>query len=88
MSKKLYVGNISYNTTEEGLQDLFSEHGTVESVKIITDHATGRSKGFGFIEMESEDAAISAVESLNGSEFDGRNLKVDQAVERPRKRRF
>jgi len=68
----IYVGNLSFNATEESLQDLFSSIGEVESVKIITDQDTGRSKGFGFVEMENENDANSAIKALNGSEINGR----------------
>ncbi len=79
MSKKLFVGNISYDSTEKTLEDLFSEFGNVESVNVITDRATGRSKGFGFVEMSSEEEAQKAKEELNGKEIDGRTLNVDEA---------
>ncbi|WP_028574482.1 RNA recognition motif domain-containing protein [Desulfonatronovibrio hydrogenovorans] len=76
----LYVGNISWNTTEAQLSDLFSTYGQVLSAKIIEDRETGRSRGFGFVEMES--GAEKAVESLNGYDLDGRNLKVNVAKPR------
>jgi cold-inducible RNA-binding protein len=78
MSKKLYVGNLSFQTTEDELNGLFSQFGPVESVTIINDRDTGRSKGFGFIVMESAEAD-KAIEQLNGSEFNGRNLTVNEA---------
>jgi RNA recognition motif-containing protein len=78
--KTLYVGNINYQATEEDLKPLFSEYGEVISVKIINDRETGRSKGFGFVEMES--GADTAVEELDGKEFQGRRLRVNEA--RPR----
>ncbi|HNV97335.1 MAG TPA: RNA-binding protein [bacterium] len=87
MSTKLYVGGISYNTREEGLKEHFSQAGTVTSVAIITDKMTGRSKGFGFVEMETEDEAKSAIEMFNGKELDGRQLTVNEArpkEDRPR----
>jgi len=88
MSKKLYVGSISFNATEESLQDLFSSIGEVESVKIITDQETGRSKGFGFVEMSSEEDAKKAIEQLNGSKFMERALIVNEArPQQPRERR-
>src|SRR4030043_2088376 len=88
MGKKLYVGSISFNATEESLQDLFSSIGEVESVKIITDRDTGRSKGFGFIEMSSEEAAKKAIERLNGTKFMERDLIVNEArPQQPRERR-
>ena len=79
MGKKLYVGNLPYSITEETLNDTFSTHGSVESVRIITDRDTGRSKGFGFIEMSSDDEANTAVDQLNGHEIDGRPLTVNEA---------
>ncbi|WP_035586991.1 RNA recognition motif domain-containing protein [Hippea jasoniae] len=86
MVKTLYVGNLPYATTEEELKELFSEYGEVSSSKIITDRETGRSRGFGFVEMDSE-SAQKAIESLNGVNFGGRNLKVNEAKER-KPRRF
>jgi RNA recognition motif-containing protein len=87
VSKKIYVGNLSYNTGEENLADLFAQYGTVNSAKIIFDRETNRSKGFGFIEMEEAEAAEAAISELNNSEFDGRNLRVNEAVERERRPR-
>ncbi len=81
----IYVGNINYNTTEEALKAVFEEFGAVESVKLIKDRDTGRMKGFGFIEMEDDAAAENAIESLNDSELDGRNLRIKKA--RPREER-
>lgn len=78
MGKKLYVGNLSFNTTEQLLSDLFTQYGSVESAKIITDRDTNRSKGFAFVEMSSNDEAQSAIESLNGQAFEGRNLTVNE----------
>ena len=78
MSKKLYVGNLAFQTTEEELNGLFSQFGAVESVTIITDRDTGRSKGFGFVVMEDADAD-KAIEQLNGSQLGGRNLTVNEA---------
>src|SRR5215475_4013371 len=78
MSKKLYVGNLSFQTTEEELNGIFSQFGAVESVTIITDRDTGRSKGFGFVVMEQADAD-KAIEQLNGSQLGGRNLTVNEA---------
>ncbi len=85
MAVKLYVGNLPYTTTEEDLRQLFAEHGEVESVAVITDRETGRSKGFGFAEMSDDEAAKKAIEALNGKEFGGRNLVVNEA--RPREER-
>lgn len=79
MSKKLYVGNLNYATTEDELRQLFAEIGTVVSVNVITDRATGRSKGFGFVEMETDEAAQEAIERLNDQEFAQRNIKVSEA---------
>ncbi len=85
MGKKLYVGGISYDTTEDGLKEAFSKEGTVESATIITDKFSGRSKGFGFVEMSSDEEAEKAKEAFDGKELDGRTLKVDEA--RPMKKR-
>jgi len=78
----IYVGNVSYNSTEEELGNLFSEYGTVTSVKIIINKHTGRSKGFGFVEMANEEEGQKAVEALDGHEVNGRNLRVDKAKDR------
>ncbi len=77
MSKKIYVGNLPFSSTEDQLRDLFSQHGTVTSVNLITDRETGRPRGFGFIEMES--GADQAIERLDNHELEGRNLKVNEA---------
>lgn len=79
MGKKLYVGNLSFSTSEQSLQEKFAEFGDVESAKIITDRDTGRSKGFGFVEMATDEAAESAISALNGTEFEGRTLTVNEA---------
>jgi len=79
MAKKLYVGNLSYDTTDSRLQELFQEHGTVVSVNVITDRNTGRSKGFAFVEMETDEGARAAIAALNEQEVDGRPLKVAEA---------
>ena len=79
MGKKLYVGNLPYTATEQALTDSFSECGTVTSVKIITDRETGRSKGFGFVEMDSDDEANSAIEKMNGFSMGGREINVSEA---------
>ncbi len=79
MAKKLYVGGLSYDTTEKTLQETFSQAGTVESATIITDRISGRSKGFGFVEMSSNEQAQKAIEMLNGKEIDGRNITVNEA---------
>lgn len=81
MAKKLFVGNLPYSATEDQLRDMAAEFGEVLSVRIITDQYTGRSRGFGFIEMENADAALS---QLNGKELDGRPLRINEANERPR----
>ena len=81
----IYVGNISYNTTEENLKELFTEFGQVNSAKIIMDKFTGRSKGFAFVEMGSKEEGDKAIAELDGKEFLGRNLKVNEA--RPREER-
>ena len=81
-SNKLYVGGLPYATTENELEDLFAEHGTVESARVITDRMTGRSKGFGFVEMGSQEEAEAAIEKLNDSELGGRTLVVNEAKPR------
>lgn len=85
MESKLYVGSLSYDTTEDSLKELFSKAGTVNSVAIIIDKISGRSKGFAFVEMSSEEEAKKAVEMFNGKELDGRNIIVDEA--RPMKKK-
>jgi RNA recognition motif-containing protein len=82
MGKKLFVGNLSFNTTSEDLESLFSEAGTCESASVITDRATGRSRGFGFVEMGSAGEAEKAIAELNGRELQGRKLNVSEARER------
>jgi cold-inducible RNA-binding protein len=79
MAKNLYVGNLSYDTTEDTLRTLFSEYGEIESVNLITDRYTGRSRGFAFVEMATEAGAEEARTGLNGRQVDGRELKVDVA---------
>lgn len=79
MNKKLYVGNLSYETTEDELQKLFVEVGPIVSATIITDRASGRSKGFGFVEMETEQAAQEAIERLNNYELNQRTITVNEA---------
>lgn len=79
MEKKLYVGSLSYDTTEDTLSDLFAGAGTVESATIIKDKISGRSKGFGFVEMSSEEDAKKAIEMFNEKELDGRNIIVNEA---------
>ena len=85
MSKKLYVGNLSFQTTSQDLTDLLSQAGTVESAQIIEDRETGRSKGFAFVEMSTNQEAASAIDQFNGKEISGRMLKVNEA--KPRENR-
>ena len=85
MSKKLYVGNLAFQTTSQELQQLFGQAGTVESASVIEDRDTGRSKGFAFVEMSTDAEATSAIEQFNGKEVGGRTLKVNEA--RPRENR-
>ncbi len=85
MGKKIYVGNLPFNTTSESLIEVFSRFGAVDSSKIILDRDTGRSKGFGFVEMRDETAAESAIAQLHGTEYGGRSLTVNEA--RPMERR-
>lgn len=79
MGKKIYVGNLPFSITESSLNDLFSQHGTVDSCRIITDRDSGRSKGFGFVEMSSDEEAEKAISELNGQEVEGRALTVNEA---------
>jgi RNA recognition motif-containing protein len=85
MSNKLYVGNLSFDTSAQDLEEIFGEIGTVESTNVIEDRDTGRSRGFAFVEMSSEDEAQNAIAELNGKEIDGRELKVNEA--KPRENR-
>lgn len=85
MAKKIYVGNLSYGTTDDGLRNLFASYGEVDSVSIITDRDSGRSKGFGFVEMREEADAKNAISALDGYEMDGRRLRVNEANEKPRR---
>ena len=85
MTKNLYVGNLSYETTEDTLRTLFAEHGQIESVNLITDRYTGRSRGFAFVEMSTEEAAQAARNGLNGKQVDEREIKVDNAKPRPKR---
>src|SRR5688500_17820063 len=85
MSKNLYVGNLAYTTTEDDLREVFSQHGTVSRTQVIMDRETGRSRGFGFVEMS--DGAEAAIQALNGTQLQGRTLTVNEAKpreERPR----
>lgn len=85
MSSKIYVGGLPYATTDAQLQEVFSAHGTVESARVITDKFSGRSRGFGFVEMSSDEEAQKAIQALNGTELDGRTLTVNEA--RPQEKR-
>ena len=85
MSNKLFVGNLSYNVTENDLQDLFAQHGTVTDVNLMLDRMSGRSRGFAFVTMSSKEEADAAAQALNGYTLDGRNLTVN--VARPREER-
>lgn len=87
MAKKLYVGGLSYDTTDASLKEAFTQAGTVETANVVMDKFSGRSRGFGFVEMSSDDEAAKAVELLNGKEIDGRTVKVDEA-QPPRQKRF
>lgn len=84
MAKKIYVGNMSYSTSEDSLRSLFTAYGEVVSVNVITDRFTGESKGFGFVEMADDSAASAAISALNGRELDGRQLRVNEAHDKPR----
>ena len=86
MNKKLYVGGLSYETSEQELKDYFAQAGTVDSANVIIDRISGRSKGFGFVEMSSEEEAKKAIEMFNGKDFGGRTLTVDEA--KPMKKDF
>ncbi len=82
MSQSIYVGNLPYSTREEDLREVFEAHGNVENVKIIRDRETGRSRGFGFVEMATEEETNAAINALNGTELGGRTLKV--SLSKPR----
>ncbi len=82
MSKKIYVGNLPFSTTDDELRRLFEQHGTVDSVSVITDRETGRPRGFAFVEMADASSATAAISTLNGRELDGRSLRVNEAQER------
>jgi cold-inducible RNA-binding protein len=85
MATKLFVGNLSFNATQEQLRDLFGAHGTVQEIDIIKDKFSGRPRGFGFVTMETQEAAAAAIQAINGKEIDGRALTVNEA--RPREDR-
>jgi RNA recognition motif-containing protein len=82
--KKLYVGNLSWSTTDADLTEMFSQYGEVTSARVITDRETGRSRGFGFVELDDE-GSEKAMKELDGKEFQGRNLRVNEAQEKPRR---
>jgi RNA recognition motif-containing protein len=84
MSSNLYVGNLTFSTTTADLETLFGQHGDVKKAQVINDRDTGRSRGFGFVEMESQEGADSAISALNGKDLDGRDLTVSTAKERSR----
>jgi RNA recognition motif-containing protein len=84
MSTNIYVGNLAFSTSSSDLERLFAEHGGVTRAQVVEDRETGRSRGFGFVEMSSSDEAQKAISALDGSEVDGRNLKVNVAKERSR----
>src|SRR5881398_1210591 len=79
MGKKLYVGNLPFSATDEALQEIFAQAGTVQSAKVITDRDTGRSKGFGFVEMSTDQEAADAIQKFNGADYGGRNMTVAEA---------
>ncbi len=83
----IFVGNLNYNLTEDDLREIFEEYGELDSVKLISDKFTGRSKGFGFIEMQDADEAKKAIEELNGAEVEGRSIVVNEATEKKREPR-
>ena len=82
MAKKIYVGNLPWSTTSASLEELFSSHGTVQSAEVVSDRETGRSRGFGFVEMATEEGCTAAIAALNGVEVDGRPITVNEARER------
>jgi RNA recognition motif-containing protein len=82
MGKKLYVGNLPWSATSTSLEGLFAQHGAVRSAEVIADRETGRSRGFGFVEMETEEGSQAAISALNGLEMEGRPLTVNEARER------
>lgn len=87
MSNKIYVGNLSFSMREESLKDIFAAFGDVESCKLIIDRETGRSKGFGFVEMQTSEQAHEAITNLDGKEVEGRNLRVNEAKPQERSNR-
>ena len=85
MAKKIYVGNLNFATSEEELSNIFAQYGTIASASIVLDRYTGRSRGFGFVEMDDETVSDAAISALNGYELDGRALRVNEANSRPRR---
>lgn len=85
MAKKLYIGNLSYTTDEASVRKMFEVHGEVVSINLISDRYTGQSKGFGFVEMATDEAAKAAIAALNGQEIDGRTIRVNEAFDKPRR---
>ncbi|MEI6386075.1 MAG: RNA-binding protein [Spirochaetota bacterium] len=85
MGRKIYVGNLSFSSNEDSLRRLFQSHGTVASAKIITDRDSGASKGFAFVEMGTDDEARAAISACNGIDLDGRQIKVNEAMDKPRR---
>lgn len=81
MAGKLFIGGLAWETNEQSLQDSFSKFGEIESVRVITDRATGRSKGFGFVTFVDKDSADAAIDEMNGKDLDGRQIRVDHATE-------
>ncbi|NOZ88117.1 MAG: RNA-binding protein [Deltaproteobacteria bacterium] len=84
MGKKIFVGGLSWDTNDQGLHEAFSRFGEIEEAKVILDRDTGRSRGFGFVTFDSEEAVQNAISEMNGTEFDGRTIKVDVAADRNR----
>lgn len=85
MGKKLYIGNLNYTTDEASVRKMFEPHGEVVSINLITDRYTGQSKGFGFVEMATDEAAKAAMTALNGQQIDGRAIRVNEAFDKPRR---
>ena len=85
MAKRIYVGNLPWATTSSDLREMFAQYGDVESAEVVSDRETGRSRGFGFVAMTSDEATAQAIEALNGHELEGRALVVNEARERPQR---
>lgn len=85
MSKKIYIGNLPFSSTDEDLREIFARHGEVDSVNVIMDRETGRARGFAFVEMDSESSAKDAIRALDGSDLGGRSLRVNEAEDKPRR---